>query len=257
MDSAPALVQTVSGVLQKTSGCDKIARILQYGGLFIEWLIRKCNRRTFIHFFLFKLSRERNALWSDSCHQISVSAGSARKVFRLLGFIEQLRRAGNALSLIDPYRRGLVCSAKICSALFLFCDNMVWAQSVKLININTDRWKKFEYRFWLGQLSLSIFRDIYEWLKLARREYDRALGGNIGEVVPLEKKSLFGHSKELLTQNQDLAMDTLANLLDTLIPLTRLKFLNFPDGIVGLIGLITSVLRLIPLAYPAYKLPHS
>ena len=249
--------QTVIAVLQRSSGRDKIARIIQYGGLFLAWLIEKYNLpRPLISRLVTKLVN-RDVELGQGIRNMSSSAGSARKVFRLFGFIEQLRSAISALSLMDPLRRLLIFTAKLSSALYLFSDNLVWAESVKVIRINADKFKTFEYRLWSIQLVLSCLRDTYEWGLLAKHECERAENERVHEVTPIEVKPLYSRLFSLCSQNQDLTMDSVTNLLDLLIPLNKLGYTHIPEHLIGLIGLITSILRLVPIASPIYKLPHT
>ena len=251
------IVHTTIAVLQRTSGRDKVARIIQYGGLFVAWLIEKYQlprplvTRLLRRYFMVDLSL------GDNIRKMSSSAGSARKVFRLFGFIEQLRSAATALSLIDPLKKCLIFAAKLSSALYLFADNLVWAESVNVIRINAEKCKKFENRFWLAQLTLNCLRDIYEWCLLVKNEYERTGTERTREVIPLDAKPLYSRLVSICSQHQDLTMDSVTNLLDLFIPLGRLGHIRLPEHIIGLVGLITSILRLVTIISPAYKLPHS
>ena len=253
------VIQTVISVLQRTSGRDKLARIIQYGGLFLAWLIEKYQMP---HRRFFRLSKKRRfcnvgLTLSESIRKMSSSAGSARKVFRLFGFIEQLRSAVTALSLMDPLKRILIFAAKLNSALYLFTDNLVWADSVNVIKINSEKCKKLEYRFWIAQLTLNCLRDLYEWCWLAKYECERPGTERTHEVNLLEAKPLYSRLFGLCSQHQDLTMDSVTNLLDLFIPLSKLGHTRIPEHIIGLIGLTTSILRLVAIISPAYKLPYS
>ncbi|KAI6652195.1 Peroxisomal membrane protein 11B [Oopsacas minuta] len=250
------VVQTIVNVLQRTSGRDKIARIIQYGGLFIAWLIDKYNLPQHFVKKIIRVMIRRESL-SNAVRAMSSSAGNARKVFRLFGYIEQLRSAVSALSLIDPNKMLLVSSAKLCAAGYLFCDNLVWVNSVNIISLNADKWKKYEYRFWLTQIALNSLRDFYEWCLIGIREIERINSARTGEVIPLEPKPIHTRLLSICSLNKDLIMDSITNIMDLTIPLTKLGYTHIPEHMIGLIGLITSILRLIPIISPIYKLPYS
>lgn len=254
-------LQTVVNVLQRTSGRDKIARMIQYGGLFLAWLIERYRPSpTLYSLFVRPVVNSfirRGFMMSDGIRYMSASAANARKVFRLFGFIEQLRSAASVLSLIDANKKILIGLAKLCSAGFLFSDNVVWARNVKIISVNVETWKRREYKFWLAQLTLNSLRDLYEWCLIAMREYGRANAARTGDVIPLDAQPLNTRISIICSLNRDLILDTVTNLLDLTIPLTKLGHAHIPEHIIGLIGLVTSVSRLISIVSPAYKLPYS
>ena len=255
------VIHTVVNVLQRTSGRDKVARMIQYGGLFLAWLIEKYRPFPTLYNLFVKpvinVFIRREFMMSDGIRYMSASAANARKVFRLFGYIEQLRSAASALSLIDANKRILIGLAKVCSAGYLFSDNIVWARSVQIISVNAETWKKHEYRFWLSQLTLNSLRDLYEWCLIVMREYERANAARTGEVIPLDTQSLNTRISVICSLNKDLILDTVTNLLDLTIPLTKLGHTHIPEHIIGLIGFITSMSRLFSIVSPAYKLPYS
>ncbi|KAG8336249.1 peroxisomal membrane protein 11A [Homalodisca vitripennis] len=133
--------------------------------------------------------------------------------------------------------------SKIAYAVYLFCDNLLWMARTGMANVNTDKWSVRAHKCWLYSVTMNLVRDIYEISRLL--EANKVRSSQRKPPVSLVK---------LAHQNKDVFVDTLKNSCDILIPLTALGYVKLSPGIVGILGVVSSVAGIAALISPTYKL---
>lgn len=193
-----------------------------------------------------------------------MSAG--RKLFRLGNTVNSLEAASRSLRLSDRVLCLCLTAANISRAFYFICDNAIWARNVGLIhNMNKERWSLNSSRFYLVSLVMSLSRDLYELLRLMstkakdkrfRQKMDEHLneGSEVAEAVIPQLDAFLFLLLHTLRSHPAVALDTLKNICDLFIPLDRLGFYQSNAGLVGLCGLISSLIGILTLAKPGLKI---
>ena len=126
---------------------------------------------------------------------------------------------------------------------------------MNLINIDSPYWNKFANRFWLLAIFLGLLRDLYEILSAIQVEANRRKQYS---ATPTTSQS---STRQLLTSvvssNPAVMLDLVKNSSDLFIPLARLDMFYVPSGIVGLLGVVSSVAGLIATYNEQLKLKFS
>ncbi|XP_071440356.1 peroxisomal membrane protein 11B [Hetaerina americana] len=233
----------------QTAGRDKIARILQYG-----------SKATWHYLQDRPLSRRS----VEQLQSLEYTFGSFRRLLRLGRFLDSLYSALSSIHHADVIVRITLTLSKISSALFLLADHMLWFGRTGLIDVDSPRWSRLSYKYWLYSLTMNLLRDVYEiWRGLSRQVDKRSLRlGNpsrsyqcrIDSACPISAvKMIFA----FLSDHQDIAVDTVKNACDLLIPLTALGYTSFSPGVVGVLGVISSIAAILALIDPTKKLSPS
>ena len=174
-------------------------------------------------------------------------------VFRLGKGIESLRAALQTIHLTNPLLRLLITLTKISRGLYLLIDHLIWASRMNLVSINNRFWGRLSNRFWLAALFLSLLRDLYELVVTIRLEKSR-LNQHSPSSVPKSRRALVG---SFLSTNPALVTDAVKNMADVWIPLSRLDLVYLPSGIVGVLGVISSVAGLLGTHDQRWRLKFS
>ena len=156
-------------------------------------------------------------------------------MFRLGKGIESLRAALQTIHLTSPVLRLLVTLTKISRGFYLLIDHLLWAARMKLVSLDERFWGRLSNRFWLVAIFLSLMRDLYEFLVALRLQRNRSSLSSTGQRSP---GALLGG---VCSSNPALVVDTLKNVTDFWIPATRLDLVYLPSGIVGLMGVVSSL----------------
>lgn len=122
---------------------------------------------------------------------------------------------------------------------------------MNLVAVNIQWWSKLSNRFWFLAIFLGLVRDIYELLKALRVEKERL--GQYQSYESVSKKAV----SSVLCNNPAICIDIVKNCGDLLIPLSRLDFVSLPGGLVGLLGVISSLAGLIATYNEHLKLKFS
>ncbi|XP_055520964.1 peroxisomal membrane protein 11B [Leucoraja erinacea] len=196
--------------------------------------------------------------------QLEAHLSLGRKLLRLGTSVESVEAAKRAIHLPDLTLRLCVTIAHLNRAVYLGCDNLLWAGKVGLVpGLDQAKWSQRSYRYDLFALLLSLSRDVYELSVLAERE-ERSRGkgagaegpgGPDGGLTPAGRglarlRLLWG----VLRSNPPLLLDLVKNGCDLLIPLDRLGLVRTSPGLVALCGLSSSLLSIVSIAQPWLKL---
>ncbi|RLV63870.1 hypothetical protein DV515_00017829 [Chloebia gouldiae] len=180
------------------------------------------------------------------------------------------RRWGGAqrsLHLPDPVLRFCLTLSHLNRALFLACDNVLWAgKSGVLPGLALDKWGQRAFRYYLFALVVNLSRDAYEIrLLLERAEAARRRGKSPQKSPQPQAEGRIQHLRlqlqlqlqlllQVLRENPPLLLDLLRNACDLVIPLEKLGLCRSSPGIVGFCGLTSSVLSIITILHPWLKL---
>lgn len=225
-------------LLEKTSGRDRLCRVIQYGSKFISWLLQQEGVSDEV------VVRVRT---------LESSISTARKLFRLGKSFDHLRVAFQTIHLKDPIQRFLITFAKINRFLFLLFDHLVWAGRVKLLKVDTKRWTKNSARFWLLAVVCCLLRDMYDFFCALRIEQVRLKHDSTGA-----EKTLKNAVTRTICNNSALVLDFVKNGADIFLPISQLDIgSGLSSGLIGILGVVSSICSLATIWNEALKLRYS
>lgn len=187
-------------------------------------------------------------------------------VFRLGNTVNSVDAAKKMLSLSDHMLRFCLTMGNLNRALYFICDNVLWAKSIGLIqNINKDRWNQNANKYFFFSLVLNLMRDVYVICQLMAqlsrdRKFQQKVNQHLNEspdvatvLIPQLDAFLF-LLLESLRSHPAVALDTLKNVCDLFIPLDKLGLYQTSTGVVGLCGLVSSLLGILSVLKPSLKI---
>ena len=122
---------------------------------------------------------------------------------------------------------------------------------MNLISIQKDYWSRFSNQFWIFAIFLGLVRDVYEILKALKVERSRLT--KYQNYQPVIWQALCS----VVQNNADVCVDVVKNLGDFFLPLSNLDMIYIPGGIVGLLGIISSMAGLVATYNEQLKLKFS
>ncbi|CAG8485076.1 11285_t:CDS:10 [Ambispora gerdemannii] len=203
-----------------TVGREKVYRAVQYFSRFLAWYLYRQG-----------YSKETVQRFANLKSTLTVS----RKLMRLGKPLEHLQAASKAIKDSDEFTRFTSIGRQLGYAGYLFWDTFVWLhlsgvyrfQEIKKINQNAAR-------FWLFGIVCSIFSGFY---KLRRLAFHSRIRQKLPETLDDTATEAKGASERRRVIHQ-LVQDS----LDLTLPATALGYLKFDDGLLGIIGFITSIM---------------
>nr|XP_054507275.1 peroxisomal membrane protein 11B isoform X2 [Agelaius phoeniceus] len=188
--------------------------------------------------------------------QLEAHLSLGRKLLRLGGSAEALGGAQRSLHLPDPVLRFCLTLSHLNRALFLACDNVLWAGKTGILpGLAMEKWSQ-----------RSFSRDAYEVrLLLERAEAARKRGRSPESRAQLQAEGRMQHLRlqlqlqlqlllQVLRDNPPVLLDLLRNACDLVIPLEKLGLCRSSPAIVGFCGLASSLLSIITILHPWLKL---
>ncbi|KAF8642399.1 hypothetical protein AX16_009665 [Volvariella volvacea WC 439] len=146
-----------------TVGRDKTYRAIQYLSRFLAW------------YALSKGNKEESARWNA----LKTHLGTARKLMRLGKPMEHLQAALKASLGSGPATEQITTIARqLCYFFYLAYDALVWANTIKLVNLPKEtatKVTKLSNRFWLAGILFSIVNGIMKVSRILsdkRRPFD-------------------------------------------------------------------------------------
>lgn len=121
-----------------------------------------------------------------------------------------------------------------------------------LVTIKNQYWSRLSNQCWFLALFLGLFRDLYELLKAWSSAKER-MGMYQSYNESVTTKAVWS----VLQNNPAICVDIVKNSGDLLIPLSRLDLIYMPGGIVGLLGVISSLAGLVGTYNERLKLKYS
>ncbi|TRZ08842.1 hypothetical protein HGM15179_018261 [Zosterops borbonicus] len=214
------------------------------------------------------LSRsEDNSRILSRLQQLEAHLSLGRKLLRLGGSAEALGGAQRSLHLPDPVLRFCLTLSHLNRALFLACDNVLWAGKTGILqSLDTEKWSQRSFRYYLFALVVNLSRDVYEIrLLLERAETTKKRGKSPENNPHLQTESKIQRFQlhlqlqlrlllRVLRENPPLFLDLLRNVCDLVIPLEKLGLCRSSPGVLGFCGFTSSVLSILTILHPWLKL---
>lgn len=205
-------------------------------------------------------------------------------MLRLGKSVEVLYGTLKTLHIPDASLRSLLTLSRIAQSLFLLVDHIIWFGRVGLFKIDTEKWSRLANRCWLYSIVLNLLRfypffkyfssalicpklflrDVYE-IKLSWRQDsiatrpaqgERACFGALSDYCQALFPQIF-YLKSYCLDHKDVAVDTAKNLCDIFIPLSNQGHVTLNPGIIGALGVLSSIAGIIALIDPLAKLTPS
>ncbi|XP_019495578.1 PREDICTED: peroxisomal membrane protein 11A isoform X1 [Hipposideros armiger] len=229
----------------QTQGRDRLFRATQYTCMLLSYLLEPHAGKEKVVMKLKKL-------------ESSVSTG--RKWFRLGNVVHAVQATEQSLHATDLVPRVCLTLANLNRVLYFICDTVLWVRSVGLASgINKEKWRTWAARYYCYSLLLSLVRDLYEIsLQMEQVAHDRAKRKKSPSQELLEETEWLQSFLLLLfrslRKHPPLFLDTVKNLCDILNPLHQLGIYKSNPGVIGLGGLVSSIVGIITVACPHMKL---
>lgn len=229
----------------QTAGRDRLFRLFQYGSRFV-WA------------YLEKHSHDKDTI--NKLKNLEYSLSTARKLFRFGRSIDTFYGALNTIHLQDSTLRYTLTLSRINMALYLMSDHILWIGRVGLLNINKNKWSRISYKLWLYYLVMNLTRDVYEIVRIINMKTH-------GKLSTLRKGMKYTPDEcsgsklwalyNIILQHKDVTLDTIKNGCDIWLPLSQLGYANLSPGLVGLLGVISSIAGILPIVDHSCKLMPS
>jgi len=213
-----------------TLGRDKTYRAVQYLARFLGW------------YYLSRGDKLDAARWNS----LKAHLALARKLMRLGKPMEHLQAALKAsLTIAPPAEQITTIGRQLCYFGYLAYDAIVWANAVKLVNLSSDnagKVSKRSYRFWLAGITFSIVNGILKHGRLSKEYHRLRVSANQSEK-PLGQEADIQARLGLNKTARDAARrQFIIDMLDLWLPAAALDIVQANEGVLGILGFITSVL---------------
>lgn len=233
----------------QTNGRDKLFRLIQYGSKLVTWYLQTDRGKVE---FLEKLKK------------LETSMSMTRKLLRFGKSLDFIQGALKTIHLSDPVLRLTITMSKLCQAVFLLFDHIVFAHNLGLVKADKEKWSRYSSQFWLYSLILNLLRNLYDILSIITNEA-RAQenlqkrsqfmnGGTDHSSVSRKRMGNVQMLKKCCFENQPVVLDFLKNLSDLVLPLHSLGKLNVSGGVLGFLGVISSAVGVATVWSPILKL---
>ncbi|KAH8915937.1 peroxisomal biogenesis factor 11 [Atractiella rhizophila] len=197
-----------------TVGRDKLYRAVQYLARFLAW-----------YTFRKGYSKETVSQFEAAKSHLGLS----RKLLRIGKPLEHLQASLRALSIQDPVLKLTTTGRQICYCLFLYHDMYLYLHTSKIYPLLPATYQKHFQRsakLWFYGIFLSILNSTYKLYLLK------------GSAKGKEKEG----AKDV--ERKKVQYQLVQDCLDILIPTNMLKWNNLDEGVLGLVGLTTSLMGL-------------
>ncbi|KAF9270341.1 peroxisomal biogenesis factor [Marasmius fiardii PR-910] len=210
-----------------TVGRDKAYRALQYFARFYAW------------YLLSRGEKDLSVRWNALKSHLAI----ARKLMRLGKPMEHLQAAIRAcLSTGNPVEQIATIGRQLGYFGYLALDAVVWANTIKFVTLKPETATKvvtISNRFWVAGILFSIANGVAKNSRLAQetKRLHSGAANDLSEKAGRETRL----SAVSATRNQT-RHQLLIDMLDLWIPATNIGLTNLNDGVLGIFGLITSLL---------------
>ncbi|GCB70055.1 peroxisomal membrane protein 11A isoform X3 [Scyliorhinus torazame] len=237
-----------------SQGRDRIFRTTQYACTLLNYLIHK---------------NDSNKELVSKLKQLESNMSAGRKLFRLGNTVEAVQAARRNVQLSDPILRFCLTIIPLSRAVYFVCDNILWMGAVGLVDVDKEKWNKRCNRYYYFSLIISLSRDVYEIVQMLKEEAQAQKGQWCKSVNHLENnhvrrdfvwtlrvraEAFLMLLFQSLKSNPPVLLDIVKNLCDLALPLDKLGIYKTNPGVVGLSGLVSSILSILTLTHPALKL---
>lgn len=176
-------------------------------------------------------------------------------MFRFGRSLEAVRSARRAVNLQSYMLSLILTTSHTNKAVYLLIDHYIWMGRVGLLKIDDKYWGDKASRFWLLSLILGFVRDLYS----LRVSTEKSLEDRHNEK-PYKSEGAGDIVMAVfyaLRNNPQAALDLVKNGCDIVIPANSLGIINVNNGVVGLCGVLSSILAGLQVYYPQLKLTPS
>ncbi|KZT74765.1 peroxisomal biogenesis factor 11 [Daedalea quercina L-15889] len=222
----PTVSQSLK-VLGTTLGRDKLYRAAQYFARFLAWYLISRGHKI------------EGARWNALKSHLAL----ARKLMRLGKPIEHLQAALRAAQVAaEPGEQITTICRQLGYFGYLTYDTLVWANAIKFFNFKPStagKISKNANRFWLTGILFSITHGLLKAGRLAN-EVKKLQGAHLiekGQDADRDAKL-----RTLFNARDSTRHQFIIDLLDVWIPASNLGYTNLNDGVLGIFGLITSLM---------------
>ncbi|XP_067411797.1 peroxisomal membrane protein 11A isoform X2 [Emydura macquarii macquarii] len=189
-------------------------------------------------------------------------------VFRLGNIVHAMVAARRTTQLPDPVLRLCLTASNLNRVLYFICDTILWVKSVGLIpDIDKQKWRNWATKCYYYSLLMNLARDLYEiswWMEqVAHREEEKKNSSHCDEQDQDQICIGAGGLQPFLLllyyalrKHPPLLLNTVKNLCDLASPLDRLGIYKTNPGVIGLCGLLSSLVGILTVASPHMKLKH-
>ncbi|EMD41747.1 hypothetical protein CERSUDRAFT_79384 [Gelatoporia subvermispora B] len=216
-------------VLGTTLGRDKLYRAVQYFARFLAWAL------------LSRGLKIEAARWNALKSHLAL----ARKLLRLGKPLEHLQAVMRALQTSGETGEQIATIGRQLGYFgYLTLDTFVWANTVKFFNLKpstAEKVNKNANRFWFAGILFSITHSLLKAGRLAN-EIKKLQGSAWSEKgAEVERNDKL---RDLRSAREATRYQFTLDMLDIWLPAANIGLVNFNDGILGLCGLITSLMAL-------------
>nr|XP_006139343.1 peroxisomal membrane protein 11A [Pelodiscus sinensis] len=238
----------------QTRGRDRLFRAIQYTCMLLSYLLASKADKEMV---IMKLK------------QLESSMRSGRKLFRLGNIVHAMVAARRTTQLPDLVPRLCLTASNINRVLYFICDTVLWVKSVGLItDIDKQKWRNWATKCYYYSLLMNLTRDLYEisWRMEQVAQREKAKKENSSHCDEEDQDLICMGTGGLqpfllllyhaLRKHPPLLLDTVKNLCDLSSPLDQLGIYKTNPGIIGLCGLLSSVVGIFTVVSPHMKLKH-
>ncbi|POY74121.1 hypothetical protein BMF94_2933 [Rhodotorula taiwanensis] len=222
----PAITATLK-VGSTTVGRDKLYRAIQYYARFLAYY---CLRKGYSKETVARLQALKSTL------------ALSRKLMRVGKPFEHLQAAVKGLDLTDPVLKFTTVGRQLGYAGYLINDTLVWLHTAKVRPFSAPTIATIQQRaarLWFTGIAFSLVSSLYKLYGLQQRQQavSRAQGLS-------EKGEKSADLRLIQTQQAAVRYQLTQDALDILLPAGTLGYHQLDDGIIGLIGTVTSIMGL-------------
>jgi len=225
----------------QASGRDKIARLVQYSCRTLWDCIQNDSNFELI----------------DKIKTLEYILGSFRKLLRFGKCIDVMYASFKSVHNPDVTLRLTLTLSKISQAIYLFADHILWLSRTGLFkNIDTNKWNTTANKYWVLSIVMNLCRDFYEICQIfdTCRDVQQLLKLFFFPKSSDDLVRVWSKAKICVSNHQAVMVDTVKNVCDVFIPLTALGYTKLSPKHQGILGVISSIVGLFEILYPAAKL---
>ncbi|KAF9508283.1 hypothetical protein BS47DRAFT_1373705 [Hydnum rufescens UP504] len=130
---------------------------------------------------------------------------------------------------------------------YLSLDMVVWANSIKFLSLSPETAKKVNLtsqRLWLSGILFSIVHSAAKSARITQQVRKLREAGSVAEKDPKDQVDLKAQAATLKKAYAASQYQLIQDSLDIWLPVTNLQFVQLNDGVLGIIGTITSIMAL-------------
>ncbi|BGP54778.1 hypothetical protein JCM8202_003287 [Rhodotorula sphaerocarpa] len=208
-----------------TVGRDKLYRAIQYYARFLAYF---CLRKGYSKETVARLQALKSTL------------ALSRKLMRIGKPFEHLQAAIKGIDLADPVLKITTVGRQLGYAGYLMNDTLVWLHTAKVRPFSPPTIAAIQQRaarLWFTGIAFSLVSSLYKLYGLQQRQQAVAKGYS-------EKDGQAADLRTIKTQQAAVRYQLTQDALDILIPAGTLGYHSLDDGVIGLVGTVTSFMGL-------------